>query len=213
MIRGERTPVREVIRICSTEIELPRSQIIHFPGTNDSSLYYIVEGSVRFVKNSLNGDEKILYVLGADNFFNEEILFGAHETASYLICNERCVLWKIDSSLHGKLLENQTFIRAVCRGMVQKSNYLCREIEKLSFMSCKERILQTYAGECDRDNLYDNSWYNVSRQYTHQELASMIGANRVTVSRLISELCAENKLRSINRKIQIHCSAVERREE
>lgn len=213
MIKGERTPVRELIRTCSTEIELPFGQIIHFPGTKDSSLYYIVSGSVRFIKNSFNGDEKILYVLGADNFFNEEILFGSHEIVSYLVCNENCVLWKIDSSLHGKLLENQEFVRAVCRGMTRKSDFLCHEVEQISFMSCKERILRTFAGECDKGCLYDSEWYSVSRQYTHQELASMIGANRVTVSRLISELCAENKLRSINRKIQIHRSAAERREE
>ena len=62
MVRGEKKKVRELIRDCSTQIELPKGQMIHFPGTRDSSIYYIVRGTVRFVLNSYDGNEKILYL-------------------------------------------------------------------------------------------------------------------------------------------------------
>ena len=46
MVRGEKKKVRELIRDCSTQIELPKGQMIHFPGTRDSSIYYIVRRCV-----------------------------------------------------------------------------------------------------------------------------------------------------------------------
>ena len=60
----------------------------------------------------------------------------------------------------------------------RKSQRMRQEIENLSFMSCKQRLMKIFAG--------------------------IIGANRVTVSRRITELCEEKKLRNLNRRIQIH---------
>ena len=212
MAKEKKVCIKELIRTCSTQIELPKGQMIHFPGTRDSSLYYIVKGSVRFVLNSYDGNEKTLYILEPDNFFNEETLFQPYEVCASVFCNETCILWKIDSSLHRELLRNEDFVQAVCQGMIRKSSRMRQEIENISFMSCKQRILRIFADECYRERTYDQVWYDVGKRYTHQDLASMIGANRVTVSKLIAELCEENQLRSINRKMQIHINAVKGKE-
>lgn len=212
MVKGDKTSVRELIRTCSTQIELPKGQMIHFPGTQDSSIYYIVRGAVRFVLDSYDGNEKTLYILGPDNFFNEEILFQEHEVTASIFCSEACTLWKIDSSLHGDLLKNPGFVHSVCRGMIRKNDRMQHEIQNISFMPCKQRLLHIFASECSKKRIYDQYWYDIENRYTHQELASIIGANRVTVSKLIAELCEEQQLRSINRKIQIHRDAVKRKE-
>lgn len=197
-----------MIRRCSTQIEVPKGQIIHVAGTTDSSVYFIAKGSVRFVCNSMEGNEKILYILGKDHFFNEEILFQPFEIAMDAVCNESCSLWKIDSYVHEELLKNQEFVQEICRGMIRKKQLLQKEIEDISFLSCKERILQILAKDCDREQIYEDSWYEVKGRYTHQELATMIGANRVTVTKLIAELYEERKLRSVKRRVQVHCSVV-----
>ena len=43
---------------------------------------------------------------------------------------------------------------------------------------------------------------NVS--YTQYELSTIVGGARVTVSKLISELCAEGFIRMLNHKLQIN---------
>lgn len=208
MDREKGLGLRELLRSCATELELPKGQTIHFPGNRDTSLYYIVRGAVRFVLNSYDGNEKILYILGPDTFFNEEVLFAPHDIAAHVFCQEDSTLWKIDSLVHGELMENQEFVKAVFGGMVRKNDRMRQEIENISFMSCKQRILKIFAEEYKKDAVYDQNWYDLGRRYTHQELAGIIGANRVTVSRLIIELCEENKIRSLNRRIQIHKDAV-----
>ena len=200
--------MNELIRRCSTQIEVPKGQIIHVAGTTDSSVYYIAKGSVRFVCNSMEGNEKILYTLGKNHFFNEEILFQPFEIPMDAVCNEPCSLWKIDSYVHEELLKNQEFVREICMGMIWKKQLLQKEIEDISFLSCKQRILQILAKECDREHICEQSWYEVKRRYTHQELASMIGANRVTVTKLIAELYEERKLRSVERRVHVRVSVV-----
>ncbi|MCI9147795.1 MAG: Crp/Fnr family transcriptional regulator [Hungatella sp.] len=201
--------MKDLIRSCSTEIQIPKGQIIHVAGTTDSSVYYIAKGSVRFVCNSMDGNEKILYILGEGHFFNEEILFTPHEIAMDAVCNEACCLWKIDSYVHGELLKNQEFLREICQEGIRKKELLQKEIADISFMSCKQRILQILAGECDRKHVCQGHWYEVKRSYTHQELASMIGANRVTVTKLIAELYEEGKLRRVRRRVQVHRSVAD----
>lgn len=196
--------MKDLIRGCSTQIQIPKGQIIHVAGTKDSSLYYIARGSVRFVCNSADGNEKILYILGQGHFFNEEILFHPQEIAMDAVCNEDCCLWKIDSYVHGELLGNREFLQEICREVIRKKEILKQEIEDISFMSCKQRILQILARECDREQVFEQDWYDIKRRYTHQEIASMIGANRVTVSKLIAELYEEKKLRSVGRRVLVH---------
>lgn len=194
---------------CSTQIEVPKGQIIHVAGTRDNSIYYIAKGSVRFVCNSMEGNEKTLYILGENNFFNEEILFQPYEIAVDAICNEACALWKIDSYVHQELLKDQEFVREICRGVIRKKELLQKEIRDISFLSCKQRILRILADGCDREHPYERNWYDVKQRYTHQELASLIGANRVTVSKLMAELCEEKKIRSMGRRVQVHCDVAD----
>ena len=52
----------------------------------------------------------------------------------------------------------------------------------------------------------------MKKRYTHQDLASIIGANRVTVSKMIGELCEECQIRCLNRKIQVNRKALKRRD-
>lgn len=92
----------------------------------------------------------------------------------------------------------------------QKKELLQKEIRDICFMSCKQRILQILADACDREHLNEQNWYDVRRRYTHQELASLIGANRVTVSKLMAELCEEKKIRSRGRRVQVHCDVADK---
>ncbi|MFR3166503.1 MAG: cyclic nucleotide-binding domain-containing protein [Hungatella sp.] len=70
---GGDLPVHELLRTCSTRLCLPKDQTIHVPGTKDTNLYYIEEGTVRFSLNSYDGDEKILYILGPGNFLTRGV--------------------------------------------------------------------------------------------------------------------------------------------
>ena len=52
--------------------------------------------------------------------------------------------------------------------------------------------------------MVDHAWYNLAISWTHHDIAAVIGINRVTVSRFITELRNEGFLRQVNGKLQIN---------
>ena len=55
-------------------------------------------------------------------------------------------------------------------------------------------------------HVIDGNWFQLKVNCTHAEPGEIVGATRVTISRLISELSKENFCRTINHNIQINKS-------
>ena len=54
------------------------------------------------------------------------------------------------------------------------------------------------------DRLIDGGWYKLKVHYTQYELSTIIGGARVTISKLINELCDEGFIRMLNRNVQVN---------
>lgn len=188
----------------STRLKLPRGQSIYFPGDIDKNIYYIEQGKIKFVIQSFEGDEKMLFSLKEGQVFNEDALIGTKEIDVHAFCDEDSVLLSIDCSMFNRLRARADFMELVLENCIYKQSILRKEVECISFLNCKDRILRVFVESCDTLNLIEGQWYCLNKKYTHQELAGIIGANRVTVSKLIMELCECGKIRTVNRKIQIH---------
>lgn len=77
------------------------------------------------------------------------------------------------------------------------------EIENITFHSYKERLVKLFLVAADRSELVDGKWYNQRVHYTQNDLSTIIGSSRITVSKLLGELCEEGTIRMLNRRIQI----------
>lgn len=193
---------------CSTRLELPKGQTILCQGDEDENIYYIAQGKVRILLNSYTGCEKIIYILKNGDFFNEQVLIQEMPSMISALCEESCRIFRIHPSILKEKSCYKEVFQVLFEQMLIKNQNLIKEVENISFSSCRQRILQIFANSCDRTKLYDLNWHEVPVRYTHQDLASIIGANRVTVSKIILELCECGELRTINRKIQIHRKTV-----
>ncbi|MDD6315634.1 MAG: helix-turn-helix domain-containing protein, partial [Clostridia bacterium] len=56
----------------------------------------------------------------------------------------------------------------------------------------------------------DGKWYGLASKLTHNELAAIVGSARVTISKLINELCDDGFIRIINRRAQVNMAAYEK---
>ena len=52
--------------------------------------------------------------------------------------------------------------------------------------------------------MVDGGWYDLRVTYSQNDICSIIGSARVTVAKLMAELCGEGFLRTINRSTQIN---------
>lgn len=188
----------------STRLSLPKKQTIICQGDEDENLYFIVNRKIRISINSCNGCEKIVYILKEGNFFNEDVLFTKDVSLINADCEEESTILRINPQTLCKSKYYDEIIKNIFLKVSMKNNILIKELENISFKSCRERILAIFANSCDKKKVYDQEWYEVNIRYTHQDIAAIIGANRVTVSKIVTDLCDCGELRNINRRIQIN---------
>jgi CRP-like cAMP-binding protein len=190
-----------------TKIEYPADKIILQPGDNCGSLYFIEEGEVLLEAYSTEGKEKIIGILERNNLFEIISFFSNNECNNFYITKEPSVLYKLDKE---KILEiidsDKDFRDAILKYICDISVYLSRSIETMVFLSCKERLYAILSGSWDDDEVINNDWYKLKYNYTKNDLIRILGVSRVTLSKTINELCEEDLIRIVNRKIQVRKS-------
>ncbi len=122
----------------------------------------------------------------------------------YAIAECDTLLYLIDYNNFMALLQNITFAQAVLCSTVEKSTILRHEVESVTFDSTLDRLKRLLQSCANPGAVEDGKWCNLSVDWTHQDIAAIIGVNRVTVSRFIAELKQDGFLRQINGRIQIH---------
>ena len=194
-----------LLKGCSQRLALSSGYTFFSPKDNGDYVMYIKEGEVRHYMKNSEGNEKILYTLKPGWMFAESSWFlGTHLGGLHCKCAGNTLIYKIPGDTCRRLIdENKIFRDAILKCFANKIIVLRYEIENLSFNSCKSRLKRLFCASADLRNEKDPEWYNLKISYTHYDLGVIVGAARVTVSKLIGELCDEGFIRVINHKLQI----------
>lgn len=201
----------DLIRENSSVVTYPAKTVFLEPGDNMNGIIYIAEGRTRHYMVAMDGTEKILYTLSPGWFFGETSRSLNEPTGLYSAAETATTVYKIDTANYERLMGiNEQFRNAILESFSKKMLILRHEVENLSFNSCKERLKRLYCSTVDPTSLVDGSWYNQKVRYTQYELSIIVGGARVTINKLINELCAEGFLRVLNRNTQISAKAYEK---
>ncbi len=197
--------LEKLLQQSSTEIIYPAKHTFSVPGDGSQFVYYIKEGRTKHYMMNDEGTEKILYSLNPGWFFMEVAWFLNYPTGLYSQTETDTVLYRLDSqSCHQLLDKSEAFRERLITGCCHKILLLRYEVENLTFNSSKSRIKRLLISSVDTKSISDPGWYDLKVKYTHYEMGMIIGSVRVTVSKLMNELCDEGFLRVINRRVQVN---------
>lgn len=196
--------LEELLRACSQEVSVPRKKIFLAAGDELNDLHYIRSGVVLLYMCDRNGAEKALYRLSRGWFFGETVgRLGLGRTSLHFLACERTQLYRINQDDVDRLLaESRKFRDALLTCSCYKTLALRYEIASFTYCSSKARLLKSLYRDVDASRVVDGQWHPLSEKRTHYELGVDIGATRVTISRLLGELCREGQLRVVNSRIQ-----------
>lgn len=188
----------------SRKIIIPGNKVFLTEGDELDMLYYIRAGTVSLYMADRNGAEKTLYRLTRGWFFGEIVCqLNLRRTSLLFIADEETTLYGINDYAVAALMdEDSKFRNSLLRCTCYKTIALRYEIANFTFCPSKTRLLKSLYRDVDSSKLIDGRWYALAKRRTHYELGVDIGATRVTVSRLIGELCCEGRLRTVNNQIQ-----------
>ena len=177
----------------AVKLKIPAKTVFLEPGSKLDGVYYIADGRTRHYMIAQDGSEKILYTLSAGWFYGETPCALHDATGLFSKTEISSILYCIPSDKYEMLL-----------GDSKKMRILRQEIANLVFTPCKDRLKRLYCSTADTSRVIDGGWYDLKLNYTQYEISTIIGGARVTVSKLINELCAEGFIRVLNRKTQIN---------
>lgn len=80
---------------------------------------------------------------------------------------------------------------------------IAKRNRKYFFLFCKRANKTAFLAAAE-EKPTEGHWHSLKIAYTHAMLGSIVGASRVTISKVFNELRLEGFLRTVNNRIQIH---------
>lgn len=184
--------------------QLEADTVLFQEGDVGEALYILNQGMVKLSKVDLEGHEKTLAILQPPEFFGEMALLGeTNRSATVVTLGPTRLLVLYDDDFH-RLLQNYPQISLnVTNTLAQRLRGMDDEAQVLSYKDAQGRVayvlLRLY-----RNGLIDfsDSGKGIVR-LTHQELASLAGTSRETVTRALKALEGEKVIQTRPKEVEL----------
>lgn len=172
---------------------------VYYQGDDAEEIFIVKTGRVRITTYAENGLEKQVFIAEKGALFGELSIFvdNVYRCSAVAIVDSeiyRIPVIDLVNTLQKDWNTTVYFIRSLCR----KGLTFEQEILDLSFMQSTHRTVKTLLNLCDQygtpcrvDGL-DGIRINI--RFSHQDVANLIGSNRVTVSNIFSDLAKDGIL-------------------
>ena len=172
--------------------QVTKNSVINHEGDLCENVGVIISGKVDIVSYSFQGKEQILNSLKAGDIFGNNLIFSSEPIyRGDVIAKEKCVIAFINKeNLLYLLQNNQEFLTLYLKAQSDFGKSLNARIQLLSFTNAEERLVY-YASK--NDNVI--TFKNVTT------LATQIGIQRETLSRLLTSLAKRHLIKKEKGKI------------
>ena len=177
-------------------------------GQEVTSIHYLAAGTLVHYALNDQGVEKVGYINTPGSFTNEFLFLthGGHIIPKrFVMARGDSIVYSMDRECFDKIHQYPSFEKILMQSLYEKYRILRGEVDSLAFNSSQQRLLKLFKASMDRSNYTDKKeWIPLKITYTQQEMAAIIGVHRVSVARLITNLCKSGYIRLINHKIEVH---------
>jgi len=163
------------------------------PGT---TLYLILEGRVKVVLYGEEGKELVLTILGKGDFFGEMAVVDGLPRSASVIAIEFSRLLLIQREVFLGLIQRAPELSLqFMKELSRRLRLADARIESLALMDVYGRVARVLRELTLKDGKKKGNEWIVENRPTHQEIASMAGTTRESVTRVINDLIRAGYLR------------------
>jgi CRP/FNR family transcriptional regulator len=175
---------------------LPKRATLFDQGDATKVVFLIKRGRVRIARNTADGKEVTVAILGPGDMFGEDALFGGIERTTVATCMEETLICKAHADdLFGLLAGNSALALNVAQMLSDRLTDASATIEDLAYAKISDRLVHLFerlATELGRPT-DDGTFLDV--RLTHQDIASIIGSTRETVSLELNHLVRSGQIK------------------
>ena len=182
----------------------PKNTLVICEGDTSDSLYVVLSGKVKVYLSDEEGKEVTLNMQGAGEYFGElAILDEAPRSASVMTVEDTKLAVLSKAAFEKCMEQHATIALVVMRGLACRLRELTENVRSLALMDVYGRVARLLLEMSEEVN-----GKNVIRQrLTQRDIASMVGASREMVSRILRDLSIggyitiENKIITLNERL------------
>ncbi len=180
----------------------PRGTPIYLPADHADGVLLLAEGRVKIGSFTEEGKQTILAFIEPGEIFGELSLMGTQEREEYAEAVEKSTIILLPSEvIQSLLLENPSVSLGVTKLFGLRRQRIERRLKYLLFRSNRERLIHLLLELAEQYGEQVDSGVELRIKLSHQDLASIIGSTRETVTVVLGELQTEGCLQLGRRKI------------
>ena len=198
------TDLRELMGIAKRRVFRSGEVIFHRddPG---QVLYVIKEGKVKICLISPDGQEMTLVVFGKGECFGEFSILDGLPRSTDAIALERVECYTLQrNDFHNTIMKNPKIaiqILEVLCGRLRSTNQM---VEDLIFLDVYGRVAKKLLELADSHGEKVDNGTRINVRLTQQELASMVGASRESVNKVMGYFTDKNFISTDKHRITLH---------
>ena len=184
----EADDLARILKLTSRK-EFGKERVLVHENDSGESFFMILEGKVKVTGEGQDGKEVILSFLGTGEFFGELALVDDEpRSATVTAVEPTTVLILHRTDFLSLLEENGQMMKKFMTILSKRLRHANDQIKSLALLDVLGRIAKLMLDMAEKEGVKLLDGSVVFRRPTHQEIASMVGTSRETVSRMIGEL-------------------------
>lgn len=191
-----------LIATCGVARKYPKNSILVSEGELSDSLYIITEGKVKVYVSDEQGREVLLNILGPNTYFGElSLIDDEPRSASVMTVEPSQVVVVSKANFSQCLAVHPEVAFELIGALAKRVRALTNSVKNLALLDVYGRVARTLlnlASEHDGKLM-------IQQRLTHQDIASMVGASREMVSRIMKDLTVGGYIETKDKQITI-CS-------
>ena len=168
-------------------------------------LYIIKDGKVKICIISPDGQEVSLAVLGKGEYFGEFALLDGLPRSTDAVALEKVECYTLQrSDFHNAILKNPKIAILVMEALIKRLRNTDQMVEDLIFLDVYGRVAKKLLELAEAHGIKADHGVRIDVRLTQQELASMVGASRESVNKVLGYFTDKNFISTDKHRITLH---------
>ncbi|MCA9114312.1 MAG: Crp/Fnr family transcriptional regulator [Planctomycetaceae bacterium] len=186
-----------------------RGSLIYLPSDQNDAVLLLASGRVKIYHLTAEGKQALLALIDPGELFGELAVFAAGQRDEFAETMEKSVAILIPRDVLQELMDQHANVAVgITRLMGLRRQRVEQRLKSLLFRSNRERLVHLLLELAGRYGRQTTDGVQLTIKLSHQDLASIIGSTRETVTVVLGELQAEGML--LIRRRQIILASLDR---
>ena len=191
-----------LINQATTERRFGKNATVFVEGEPGEGFHYIKSGNVKILKQTADGREHILNILGPGEVFAEVLLFNDAPYPATAVAVEDSVVGIIaNSRLEQLLTEHPRIAVHLIRVMSKKLLFIQMKVKSFALADSLAKVAQTVENLALRYGKKTSRGVEVAVDVNRQDVANLAGTTRETVSRVFGVMKKDKVIDGDERRI------------